>query len=180
MLFYANDRMVASLDPVWLQGAFNALVGLFDRVGLQTNVGKTVGMVCHPCQAAGNITTAAYGRRITGEGHSYRERLRDRVACEECGELLAVGSLSSQMMTQHERAAGRRCQWSTPAAGRVPQEYWMSFLAKGGPWTCPVEGCPGRVATRTAMRVHFVHWHVLDTVAMLEEVNSPPTTVRQV
>ena len=64
--FYADSGMVALLDPAWLQGAFNALVGLFDRLGLQTTVGKTVGMVCHPCQAAGNLTTAVYGRRITG------------------------------------------------------------------------------------------------------------------
>ena len=72
-MFYADDSMISSLDPVWLQGAFNALVGLFDRVGLQTNVGNTIGMVCHPCQAAGSLTTVAYGRRITGEGHSYRD-----------------------------------------------------------------------------------------------------------
>ena len=26
---------------------------------------------------------------------------------------------------------------------------------------------------RTAMRVHFLHWHVLDTVVILEEGNSP-------
>ena len=70
-MFYADDGMVASLDPAWLQGAFNALVGLFDRVGLQKNVRKTVGMVCHPYQAAGKITKAAYGRRITWEGKSY-------------------------------------------------------------------------------------------------------------
>ena len=98
-LFYANDSMVALSDPAWLQDAFNALVGLFDRVVLQKNVRKTVGMVCHPCQAAGNITKATYGRRITGEGHSYRERQRDRVESEECGEQLAVGSLLSHMMT---------------------------------------------------------------------------------
>ena len=84
-LFYADDGMVALLDPAWLQGAFNVLVGLFDRVGLQTNFGKTVGMVCHPCQAAGNITQAAYGRRLTGEGNSYKERQRDRLECAECG-----------------------------------------------------------------------------------------------
>ena len=46
--FYAEDGMVASLDPRWIQGAFNTLVGLFDRVGLQTNIEKTVGMVCCP------------------------------------------------------------------------------------------------------------------------------------
>ena len=33
-LFYADDGMVASSDPHWLQWAFNALVGLFERVGL--------------------------------------------------------------------------------------------------------------------------------------------------
>ena len=71
-LFYANDCMVASLEPGWLQGAFNTLLGLFDRVGLRTNVGKTVGMVCHPCQVAGNLTTEAYGRSITGVGPTYR------------------------------------------------------------------------------------------------------------
>ena len=98
--------MVALSEPVWIQGAFNALVCLFDRVVLQTNVRKTVRMVCHPFQAVGNITTTAYGRRITGEGHSYRERQRDRVVCEECGEQLAVGSLSIHLMTRHGRAAG--------------------------------------------------------------------------
>ena len=71
-LFYADDSMVPSLDPAWIQGAFNALVGLFDRVGLQTNVGKTVGMVCHPFQSVGNITQTAYRRRLTGEGILYR------------------------------------------------------------------------------------------------------------
>ena len=69
---------------MWLQGAFNDLVGLFDRVVLQTNTGKTVGMVYHPCQVAGNPTTAAYERRITGEVQSYREQLRAQVACKEC------------------------------------------------------------------------------------------------
>ena len=48
-LFYADNGMVVLSDPAWLQGAFTALVGLFDRVGLRTNVGKTVSMVCHPC-----------------------------------------------------------------------------------------------------------------------------------
>ena len=36
-----------------------------------------------------------------------------------------------------------------------------------------MEGCPGALATRTAMRVHFVHRKVQDTVVMLEEGNLP-------
>ena len=47
-LFYADDGMVVSSDPRWLQWAFNALVSLFERVGLRTNVGKTVSITCRP------------------------------------------------------------------------------------------------------------------------------------
>ena len=52
--FYADDGMVASSDPRWLQRAFSTLVGLFDQVGLNTITGKTVSMTCRPCTAAGN------------------------------------------------------------------------------------------------------------------------------
>ena len=49
----------------------------------------------------------------------------------------------------------------------------MHFPTKGGRRRCPVEICPEVLATRAAMRVHFVHRHVHDTVVMLEEVNLP-------
>ena len=76
-VFYADDRMVGASDPTWLQGAFSALVAIFDRVGLQTNVDKTVSMACQPCRAgSGNRTPDGYRRRVTGEGLSYRERQR--------------------------------------------------------------------------------------------------------
>ena len=70
--FYADDGMVGATDPKWLQGAFSALVAIFDRVGLQTNVDKTVSMACQPCWAgSGNRTAEGYRRRITGEGKSF-------------------------------------------------------------------------------------------------------------
>ena len=43
-VFYANNGMVVSSDPAWLQGAFSALVAIFYRVGLRTNPNKTVSM----------------------------------------------------------------------------------------------------------------------------------------
>ena len=46
-VFYADDGMVGATDPKWLQGAFSALVAIFNRVGLQTNVDKTVSMAYH-------------------------------------------------------------------------------------------------------------------------------------
>ena len=39
-LFYADEGMIASSDPQWLQWAFMQLVGLFNRVGLKTNCKK--------------------------------------------------------------------------------------------------------------------------------------------
>ena len=47
-LFYVDDGMLASLDPIWIQGDFSTLLGLFDSVGLKTNVRKTVRIVCYP------------------------------------------------------------------------------------------------------------------------------------
>ena len=43
--FYADDGLVVSTDPEWILGAFNTLTGIFDRVGLQTDVNKTVRMI---------------------------------------------------------------------------------------------------------------------------------------
>ena len=51
-IFYADDRMVASKYPVWIQSEFVMLTRIFDRVGLRTNIRKIVGMVCRPFQAA--------------------------------------------------------------------------------------------------------------------------------
>ena len=50
--FYAVDGMVASTYPGWLQSSFDMLTGIFDLVGLRTNIRKTVGMVCKPCRAS--------------------------------------------------------------------------------------------------------------------------------
>ena len=105
-VFYSDDGMVVSSDPAWLQGAFSALVAIFDRVGLRTNIGKTVSMACHPCRAgAENRTEAGYSRRLTGVGKTYAERQRERVACGECGTVITSGSMSSHLMTRHGKAA---------------------------------------------------------------------------
>ena len=49
----------------------------------------------------------------------------------------------------------------------------MHFPAKDGRRQCPVDGCPGVLATRAAMQVHFVHRHVHNTVVILEEGSLP-------
>ena len=75
--------------------------------------------------------------------------------------------MTIHMMTQHESVAETRQRWSNLSAGAGSWTFRMTFPAKGGPWSCPVKGCPGRVVTRTEMQVHFLHRHVLDTVVIL-------------
>ena len=56
--------------------------------------------------------------------------------------------------------------------GGESQTLLLEF-PKGGAMECPVEGCPGRAGTRTAMHVHFWRKHVRDTIIILEEGNLP-------
>ena len=70
--FYADNGMVASDNTVWLQTTFDMLMGIFDRVGLQKNVCKTVGLVCQTCRAVVVRADYAYKHRMMGEGSSYQ------------------------------------------------------------------------------------------------------------
>jgi hypothetical protein len=38
--FFVDDGLVGSRDPIWLQGALNVLVKLFESIGLRTNPNK--------------------------------------------------------------------------------------------------------------------------------------------
>ena len=75
-LFYADGVMVASIDPGWLQLVFDTLTDIFDLMMLQTNVQRTVGIVCRPCRAARVREDYSYTRRMTGEGSIFKERHR--------------------------------------------------------------------------------------------------------
>ena len=66
-LFYRYGGLVASTDPVFLQGVFDTRTGLFDRVGIWKNSGKIFRMIYCPCCAAGNQSEEVHKRQMTGE-----------------------------------------------------------------------------------------------------------------
>ena len=76
--FCADNGMVASTDPGWLQTAFSMLARLFGRVGMNKNVIKTVGMSCHTFRASGVRAEKTYTHGMLVEGRSYKERQRER------------------------------------------------------------------------------------------------------
>ena len=132
-LFYAENGMVALSKPRWLQWEFNALVGLFKRVGIHTYLGKRVSMTCRPCPAAGNQLGEAYGRKMTGEGPTYQERQEERVECGDCGKDMAAGSLAYHRMTQHGKAKAEKWSWNESATGGgETQTYRIELPTKVG------------------------------------------------
>ena len=156
-LFYADYDMMGSSDPGWLQGAVNTLVGIFDRVGLRTNIGKTFVMVCRPCQATGTQLEAAYEQRMTGAVPSYWGIQRVRVQCLECGEEMALGSLEVHLQMQPGEATVGRQHWGATAPGGEPRTYNMVFPTARGPRNCPIEVCRVQAVTQTAMQVQFIN-----------------------
>ena len=148
------------------------MVGLFNRVGLTNNVRKTVRMVFRLCQAEWMQSEAAYGIRMMGVGPLYWERHQCRIQCTECGEEMELGLLVVHMQTQHGIKEKDICSWESTAPGET-HTYMMAFPTAGVLRDYPIEGCPGRAATRTAVQVHFFHRHVRDNVIILEEGNIP-------
>ena len=61
-----DDGLVASTNPGWMQYVFDTLIGIFDRVGLWTNIRKEVGMLCKPYWAYMVHSDEAYTRKIMG------------------------------------------------------------------------------------------------------------------
>ena len=84
---------------------------------------------------------------------------------------MVLGSLAFHLQMQHRKSSVSRWHWGTPFLSRDPCTYKMDFPTSRGPRNCPVKECWGRAATRTAIQVHFFHWHFRDTVIILEEGN---------
>ena len=84
-----------------------------------------------------------------------------------------MGYMASHMMTQHGWVAEAQHSWRILDTGDEPRTYQMAVLANTGPQSCPVEGCLGQAATRTAMRLNFLHRNVLVTVVILDKGNIP-------
>ena len=62
-----DDGIISYTRLAITQRVFGVLMDIFDRVGLHTNVGNTVNMVCQLCKKIGGHYAETYGIWITGE-----------------------------------------------------------------------------------------------------------------
>ena len=97
---------VTSMQATRLQRTYDTLTELFDRVGLHTNVAKTLIMDFQPCHALGGHSEESHRLQMTGEGKYSRYRLIQTVHCPDCDVNLATGSQAAYQQVQHGVARG--------------------------------------------------------------------------
>ena len=67
-MFYADDGIVVSRDPEWIQGAINVLIELFRKVILMANLEKSKTMTCKPRDIFTGTLEEYFSQRSKGEG----------------------------------------------------------------------------------------------------------------
>lgn len=160
VLFYADEGYLASRCTTWLQSSLQVLIGLFSRVGLETNISKTQSMTCFPHSIRGPLSDLVYRKRMSGEGESHWERQRARVVCLHpgCSASLAQGSVPVHMRMVHG-APYFTALICLPAG--TAATYHVSFPSTREGHTLGA-GCPGRALKRAGLRAHFArrHWQI--------------------
>ena len=65
VLFYSDYRLLTLLRPSCLQAALDVLTGIFNMVGIKTNINNMVGIFCQLCCIADGNFEASYERIMT-------------------------------------------------------------------------------------------------------------------
>ena len=175
-----------------VQVSLDAITSSFATVGLKMNARKTQFMVMTGDRHRLQMRSAAYIRRTTGEGATYREQRKEKVQCLKCGGALAVGrpSLKRHQQSGKCKSASKTYQPLTPVREKIvteqaitptvdPSLYQIS-IPRGHPGVmdCPVEeGCPFRVKADSSskggqIRNHFRSCHIRDIICIEEELHS--------
>ena len=92
--FYADDGRIENEDPQKLQRDIDIICGLFERVGLKTNIKKTKFMIIRGPSAPKALEEEVYermcGKRKRGESESMKYGIwrKQRTECDICKKTL--------------------------------------------------------------------------------------------
>ena len=98
---YADEGLHESTQATQIYRLFDILMDLFYRVGMCTNVGQLVIMVCQPCCTIWYHSTDVYRLSMMVEGLTYRDRLYHQVFYPECNADLTLGCLDTHWHVQN-------------------------------------------------------------------------------
>jgi hypothetical protein len=164
---------------------------VFTRVGLKMNATKTKAMTMIGSKVYASISKIAYTWRVTGEGHTHRERNLQKVECELCGGMICRQHVTNHQKTRkcergHEEWITNRTQMAAASTNATileqheelememdtaPREYVFNMLKDQVP--CPMDGCEYKTNIRGSMRRHFRARHLEDTMIIVEEGELP-------
>ena len=126
-----------------LQIAFDVLTGLFDRVGLKTNTNTTEAVIFLLGKHRTSMTSESYKSRMDQEYRTMKSGRR--VTYTICNASLAVGSLRSHLVTQHDIHQLFAIKGAETTPLKPPWRYFADFFpadGKAGLFRCPVRECP--------------------------------------
>jgi hypothetical protein len=165
-IFYVDDAYLASRDAAFLQRALDLLVGLFARVGLETNVSKTQTMICTPGKIRTQLPADSYRRLRRGRVTAAEWNARD-VECLKCGKTVKATSLRRHLADMHnvyqQTVVAEEMLICRPA-----ETYVVSETSPAG-LSCPFPGCGGFLKGGWMMRRHFRDVHPKDLVKVPKE-----------
>ena len=145
---YSGNGPLASARAEWIHQKFNVLTNLFDRLGLRTNTGKSVIIVCQPRQSVVGYPAEAEERRMTGMEMAYRSRQIQHMWCLECNTELAAGSLKAHRKNIHGVSGSIPNPPPYPPPSRSPQQRHICTrshsrrhqLKSTSPYRCVIRG----------------------------------------
>ena len=69
-VFWAENGIIGSRDPEWLQGALNVLIGLIHQIGLMENFAKSQMMMCQLGEIRLGMSEEVVGWKSTGKRYT--------------------------------------------------------------------------------------------------------------
>ena len=102
-MFYDDHGRISGRKPIWVQGILIALVWIFERLRLYTNMWKSKFMTYTPVFIWVRLGKYAYKQWAEVGGFTFGGLDRTRVSCGKCGITMAVSSLRQQFKGIHGR-----------------------------------------------------------------------------
>jgi hypothetical protein len=187
-LFYADDGCLYGNNGPLVQKHLDFLAASFAALGLKMNAKKTEAMIMTGHRDKVHYSKSAYCRLVTGEGETYREKQKEKVACKLCGSVVELRSMKRHQLTGRCKK-GRKTfvaevdsevevEAAEVSAGEweEPEELEVSMSGIGMMAQCPKIGCIYSTDQYRAMREHVANRHLGDTLHIPETGRVPQCT----
>ena len=164
-IFYVYD--LASRDAEFLQRALDIIIGLFERVGLQTNTKKTQTMICTPGRIRTQLLFESYRRMQRGQVTA-AEWNTHQVECCQCGKVMLASSLGHHLADVHDIYQSQVISEEL-LEDRPPVNYTATQRGASKGLPCPFPLCEGVLKDGWNLRRHFRDVHPMDLVVVPSE-----------